>query len=63
MPLRKRQHQIPYQWLCAICREPVNLSTAKTDEDGQVVHDQCYFVKICDTKKPCATVKTGVRIA
>lgn len=28
--------------LCAICREPVNLTEGKTDEDGRAVHEECY---------------------
>jgi len=31
---------------CAICNKPVPLETAKIDEDGQTVHEQCYVLKI-----------------
>ncbi len=31
---------------CAICRKPVPLETAKADEDGQSVHEQCYVLKL-----------------
>jgi hypothetical protein len=27
---------------CGICNEPVELETAKTDEDGNAVHEDCY---------------------
>jgi hypothetical protein len=27
---------------CSICNEPVELETAKTDEDGKAVHEECY---------------------
>jgi hypothetical protein len=27
---------------CSICDEPVDLKTAKTDEDGKRVHEECY---------------------
>jgi hypothetical protein len=27
---------------CAICNDSVELETAKTDEDGKVVHEDCY---------------------
>jgi hypothetical protein len=27
---------------CSICNEPVDLKTAKTDEDGKSVHEECY---------------------
>jgi hypothetical protein len=28
---------------CSICNEPVELETAKTDEDGKAVHEDCYI--------------------
>jgi hypothetical protein len=28
---------------CSICDEPVELETAKTDEDGKPVHEDCYI--------------------
>ena len=31
---------------CAICNEPVELETAKTDEDGKAVHEECYVGRI-----------------
>lgn len=31
---------------CAICSQAVSLETAKIDEDGQTVHEQCYVLKI-----------------
>jgi hypothetical protein len=27
---------------CIICNEPVEIETAKTDEDGKLVHEDCY---------------------
>jgi hypothetical protein len=27
---------------CSICNGPVDLRTAKTDEDGKSVHEDCY---------------------
>src|ERR1700719_2232947 len=27
---------------CSICNQPVELETAKTDEDGNLVHEDCY---------------------
>jgi len=32
--------------LCAICSKPILIETAKTDTDGQAVHEECYFQKI-----------------
>ena len=31
---------------CAICGQPVPLETAKADEDGRSVHEQCYVLKL-----------------
>jgi hypothetical protein len=31
---------------CSICNRPVWLNEAKTDEDGQAVHESCYVAKI-----------------
>jgi hypothetical protein len=32
--------------MCSLCLQPVVLETAKTDEDGQAVHEDCYSAKI-----------------
>jgi hypothetical protein len=31
---------------CRICKKPVNLELAKTDELGRIVHEGCYLLKI-----------------
>ncbi len=31
---------------CSICNEAVELETAKTDESGQPVHEECYVQKV-----------------
>jgi hypothetical protein len=31
---------------CPICHKPVSLEIAKTDSDGKVVHEDCYFQKL-----------------
>jgi hypothetical protein len=28
--------------ICPICNEAVEIKTAKTDEDGKAVHEECY---------------------
>lgn len=30
--------------VCSICNSKVPLETAKTDENGRAVHEQCYLV-------------------
>jgi hypothetical protein len=32
--------------VCPICNQPVWLNEAKTDEDGQAIHEGCYVAKI-----------------
>jgi len=36
-------HPLP---ACPICNAPVPLETAKTDEDGAAIHEQCYLLKV-----------------
>lgn len=31
---------------CSICNLPVPLNSAKTDEDGNAVHEDCYLIKL-----------------
>ena len=31
---------------CSICNEAVELATAKTDESGQPVHEECYLQRV-----------------
>jgi len=32
--------------LCSICNIPVPLETAKTDESGAAIHEECYTLKV-----------------
>ena len=31
---------------CSICGKPVDLETAKTDDDGKAVHEECYVLRL-----------------
>ena len=31
---------------CSICNMSVSLNEAKTDEEGSVVHEECYLIKV-----------------
>jgi hypothetical protein len=31
---------------CSICNKPVSLQTARTDEVGRAVHQECYLLKV-----------------
>ncbi len=35
--------------ICPICRAPVSLESAKTDEDGRAVHEDCYVESVKGT--------------
>lgn len=35
----------PLEIKCAICGKPVDLQTAKTNEIGKAVHDECYVLR------------------
>jgi hypothetical protein len=32
--------------MCSLCNEPVELETAKTDENGSAVHEECYTLNL-----------------
>jgi len=32
--------------ICSVCRQPVPLNDAKTDEDGSAIHEDCYIAKL-----------------
>ena len=31
--------------ICAICNQPVDLRTTKTNDHGKAVHEKCYFLR------------------
>jgi hypothetical protein len=31
--------------ICSLCNEPIELETAKTDEKGNAVHEECYVLE------------------
>ena len=33
---------------CTICNKPVSLESARTDEDGQCVHEECYVRQLIE---------------
>ena len=37
---------------CRICNEPVDLTTSKTDEDGQAIHEECYLQRLHINTEP-----------
>jgi len=37
---------------CAICGEPIDLKTCKTDAQGRAVHGDCLVTKLTQPKPP-----------
>ena len=45
----------PRLQICSICNKPVELLTATTDEDGNIVHEECHVLKnlrLKEARKP-----------
>jgi hypothetical protein len=38
--------------LCSLCNEPVDLTTAKVDEDGNAIHEECYVLRMQKKEPP-----------
>jgi hypothetical protein len=38
--------------ICPLCNKPVKLSAARTNEDGQAVHEECYTSSLLQPQKP-----------
>jgi hypothetical protein len=32
--------------VCSVCKRPIRLETAKTDENGEAVHEDCYLQRL-----------------
>jgi hypothetical protein len=49
--------------ICAICNAAVPLETAKTNEDGAAIHEQCYVLKMKSSERalpdPAQANQTG----
>ncbi|GEM_PF-2695738 len=39
------EHLSPKDLTCSVCARPIALETAKTDETGKAVHEECYVRK------------------
>ena len=37
---------------CAYCHQPVKLENAKTNENGQAVHEDCYVANSLSVEEP-----------
>jgi hypothetical protein len=37
--------------VCSLCNEPVEVETAKTDENGRAIHEECYVLKMLGQAK------------
>jgi hypothetical protein len=45
--------------ICSLCNLPVPLNRAKTDEDGNAVHEHCYVIKVGVAKPVITFSKTS----
>jgi hypothetical protein len=46
------------EFCCAICSKPVELRTANTDENGKIVHEECYVREMMViTKRPSQPIE------
>jgi hypothetical protein len=41
---------------CSLCNEPVEIETAKTDENGLAVHEECYALEIKLESTKCIAI-------
>jgi hypothetical protein len=48
---------------CAICGEPVDLRTCKTDADGKAVHSECFDSLLFKRKPPSGELQAQKQIA
>jgi hypothetical protein len=32
--------------ICSVCQKPIRLETAKSDENGKAVHEDCYLQRL-----------------
>jgi hypothetical protein len=60
MPMRSHLAFRPKFLTCSICNEAVELETAKIDEAGKPVHEECYVQKIGGNKtvRPPSRMRT-----
>ena len=47
MPLHSYLADRHRSFACSLCNESVELETAKTDERGEPVHEECYVKRVC----------------
>ena len=43
---REKPIEIREPLICSICNEPIRLETAKVDENGKAVHEDCYIKRL-----------------
>ena len=46
MPLRSNLAFKTTLPICSVCNEPVELNTAKVNEVGNPIHEECYVLKV-----------------
>jgi hypothetical protein len=61
MPLRSNLAFKTTFPICSVCNEPVELNTAKVNEVGNPIHEECYVVKISLKKATTLSLKARDR--
>jgi hypothetical protein len=61
MPIRSNLAFRPKFLVCSICNDAVELETAKIDEVGRPVHEDCYVEKISVNKAARPPTRFGER--
>lgn len=61
MPMRSHLSPKPKFSVCSICNESVELQTAKVDERGLPVHEECYVRKV-SSKKAVKSTFSSLRV-
>jgi hypothetical protein len=57
MPLRSNLAFKTTFPICSVCNEPVELNTAKVNEVGNPIHEECYVVKVSLRKLTTLSLK------
>lgn len=52
-PIKQSRRSLHHPLHCRTCGKPVAVETAKTDGDGQAVHDECYMLSL-RRPQPCS---------
>jgi hypothetical protein len=62
--MSKKDRYSEKEFTCPMCGGPIDLDTDDTaDEDGHVMHAECYFKRVADTSVPRLTITTQNKLS